>query len=288
MPDPFDDMMYASRLAQEARNLSSLAYDAAVRCDAGRARRLATRAAATAREARRRIAALPARVRDAYATDDVSIRILDFADWHLSKIEKLLKECAKPASAQGSFKGSQGGLAGQAGLNRIEFAFRLKDGVRCERLCMISVYHIEEDATGRIVDPPSQAYKPTFDPLLGGVAPDSCAVGGYIVDAPETVLASPNGNLVLVPNFSPCMPTSLVAGQTVTARDTPDFLKPGFTAFFETCVVCLDTTPPIVLGTARWSHKNGHSDLDSPPDQPGPSGPFRDALKRWMDTHKKP
>jgi hypothetical protein len=285
MAGPFDDMMQASYRAQHARDLASDAYMEAIYCDREAARRLADRARAVIREVERMIAALPAAVRAAYGTDDATLDLLAYARGDLARIDGLLERCRPPA-AGGTFADSRGQLEGQERRNTIAFVFTLTAPLECRHLCIVSVFHIEEDATGKTVDPPSKAYRDGFDPITG--KPDEgSAVRGHVVDVGDAAWAEDaSGRLVLVKNTMPCWPSSKVDGLRVTAEDSPTFLKDGYTAYFETCLVCLDPTPPSVLGCCRWKHTNGSSELQTPADFPGPSAHFRDALTRWLERRK--
>ena len=290
MAPPLRDIFQASHLAQQANRLSASAYLAAIRCDAEAARRLAARAAAIVPVARRLINRAPAAARNFYATDDATLRLLDSVERELGRIDTLLRRCRPerrhPFRKGGSFRRSRGELNGHERKNKIKFVFDLVRNVQCEKLCIVSVYHIEEDATGAVVDPPSKAYRDGYDPIFyGGPVDDKDAYMGYVVDTPPKKLVGAQ----LVPNTDPCMPTMKIVGRRITAEDQPAFLKPGFTAYFETCVLCMDKKDFTVLGCMRWSHASGLSKILPAPgggtDWGNASSNFNAAVRTWLRNH---
>lgn len=290
-PDPLDQIFQASSIAQQARDLASNALSGAEHCDEEKARRLAERSRQLIDEARRILGGVPADALAFYMTDDVTRRILDTAEDFLARIDTALEEwCGNDGrvfQSGGTFSESRDCQEGQAGQNRIEFVFELNGEVECRNLCIVSVFHIEEDRTGTTVVPPSRAYSDDYDPLLGGRLRDEDSVEGYIVDTPPRVLDN-NGRLVN--NTSPCMPTMQIQGNVITAWDSPSFLRPGYTAYFETCILCLDEEPFTILGCIRWKHTPGRSEIQpgegEAVDREAASGMFREAVRVWLRNHQ--
>lgn len=259
-----DEIFEAADVTSKVNRLVGPALSAALECDEDRARRLSKRLKALIAEAEAKLAAAPAQARAFYHTDDVVERHLKAARKALKRIRKLLKVCrkkaGKPPKKVGSFKGTTQHTAPTIGNDSIDFVFEFKKPVRCERLCLVSVYYIENDETGEILRNPSDGYLEGFDNFGGGTLSDDHAVDGRIVDAP--VLRKPEGGGDPVKSNNPCLPTSKVEGQKVIGYDPPNFVKRGFTAYFETCVVCLDDRPRFkVLGSMRWSNKGNTSAL---------------------------
>jgi hypothetical protein len=291
MAPPLQDLFRASYLAQRANHLASNAYLGAIHCDAEKARRLAAQATPLVQQARQLINNAPQAARDFYATDDVTLRLLDAVQDNLKKIDGLLSQCRDdprhPYLDGGSFSGSRGELDGRERKNKIEFVFVLNGEVECRDLCMVSVFHIENDETGETVIPPSNGYRPGFDPVFYGGAPqDSDSVRGYVVDAPPRILKK----MKFVNNTRPCMPSMKIDGNRVTAEDEPAFVKPGHTAYFETCLLCMDGEHFRVLGSMRWLHRTGLSKIMPGPDGKTDWGPssrmFREAVRRWLQNHR--
>jgi len=291
MAPPLKDIFDASFLAQRALKLDLNAYKAAVLCEEETVRRLVAEITALIVAARALIAGAPAAARAFYGTDDVTLRILNRIEAGLPGILAMLDDCEddprNPYLNGGTFAGSTGCLDGREGDNKIDFVFELNRDVRCENLCLVAVYHIEEDETGRIVDPPSEAYREGFEPLFGRPQ-DSDAVNGYVVD---TWLMRPRSetDLNLVPNHDPCIPSMKIDGTRITGSDEPTFIRSGFTAYFEVCVVCLDEDDWTVLGCMRWSYKSGKSEIIPHPDGGTDWGDgsenFNSALRKWLRNH---
>ena len=200
---------------------------------------------------------------------------------------------------EGSFTTTRAELEGQTGNNRIEIAYApaaageegqqpagqnpWRERTGCQDLCLVSVFHVQ-DSQGRIVTPPSTAYGDDFDPaLFGGL---SAHVAGYIVDAPLNSMMT--GQSI----HRPCMPTMATAPARITAEDQPNFVKSGYTAQFETNLVCLDARPiTIYAKSLRWVFD------PTPPaatritrsgtsvDHTGSTAAFRQAVEAWLPLH---
>lgn len=289
-PDPVDEILRASSIAQRARDLASNALSGAEHCDEERARRLEEQSRQRIDKARRILGTVPADALDLYATDDITRRILDTAEDLLARIDAALEECLgnddRVFQPGGTFSGSLDLQEGQAGQNRIEFVFGLNGEVQCHNLCIVSVFHIEEDRTGTTIIPPSRGYTDEYDPLIGGRLRDEDSVDGYVVDTPPRVLVDGR----LVNNTSPCLPTMEIQGDVITAWDSPSFLRQGHTAYFETCVLCLDGEPFAILGCMRWKHTPGRSEIqpgeNGEIDRETPSGMFEEAVRIWRRNHQ--
>ena len=291
MAPPLKDIFDASFLAQRALKLDLNAYKAALLCDEESVRRLVAKIRTLIASARALIAGAPADARAFYGTDDVTLRVLNRIEAGLPGILALLDACEddprNPYLDGGTFGETEGDIEGREGHNKIDFVFELNRDVRCEDLCLVAVYHIEEDETGRIVDPPSGAYREGFDPLFGRPQ-DIDAVNGYLVD---TWLMRPRSDdeLELVPNRKPCIPSMEIDGTRITGSDEPTFIRSGFTAYFEVCVICLDEDDWTVLGCMRWSYKSGKSEIIPNPDDETDWGDasenFNAALREWQRNH---
>gem|GEM_PF-5060084 len=290
MTPPLHDLFRASFLAQRANRLSSNAYMAALYCDAEKARRLASEAASLANQARQLINNAPPEARDYYGIDDITLRLLDSVQIELSKIDYLLSQCQDdprhPYLAGGSFYESSGQLKGHERNNKIKFVFKLNREIECRDYCIVSVFHIENDETGDTIIPPSNGYRADFDPVFYGGAPlDSDSVDGYVVDTPPQVVQ----DLKLVNNPRICMPSMEIDGNRIKAEDQPAFVKAGHTAYFETCVLCLDGENFSVLGCMRWLHRTRESKIlpnsDGNTDCGSSSRMFREAVRRWLQNH---
>jgi hypothetical protein len=284
------EIFEASFIIQRALRPGSNAMHAAYACEADRARRLRDRTRVLIRDALAKLATATPAARRFYSTDDVVRRIAARLQADMNRVEGLLRRCRPMRGVNfqksGSFAKSKDMQPGQSGKNKILLEFNLSKKAECEKLCLISVYYVEVDETGKRLTKPSKGYKDTFDPLLGGLLPDGDAAAGYIVDAPERVLAGAVGQLRLVPSNSPCMPTSKQVRRKITARDSPNFLKPGHTAWFETCLVCLDRRPKFeILGSVRWRHSSGETRLlpkDGSLDRKRASDGFVQALELYL------
>lgn len=294
MAPPLEDIFDASFLAQRALKLDTNAYKAALLCDAEATHRLIAEIRRLSAAARALIAGAPAAARAFYGTDDVTLRILDRIEAGIPRILSLLDHCPNdprnPYIDGGTFAETEGEIPGQSGNNRIEFVFELNGQVPCEQLCLVAVFHIEEDETGRILERPSEGYADGYDPPSGAPRDDD-AVNGYVVD---TWLMRPASetDFTFVPNHSPCIPTMESDGNRITGSDSPLFLKRGYTAYFEMCVVCLDNDDWTVLGCMRWVNRKGEPDTsrilpnpDGETDWGDASENFNDALRRWLSNH---
>jgi hypothetical protein len=289
MSPSYKTIFEAADLLQIAQAIALNALEAANHCDAVRARRLRKRALKAALKAEAKLATATPEERAFYYTDDVVVRQLKSLRKNMNLVNRLLAICSPqtkyPFKASGSFAKSKDLQAGQAGKNRIDFHFALAADPKCERLCLVSVYYLEENATGKKAKKPSDGYKPGFDNLYGGTLPDRDAADGYIVDAPAMVPA-PGGGLQFVPSNSPCMPSSKVAGLVVTGLDKPNFVKRGYTAHFETCLVCLDDRPKFrVLGCIKWFNRRGKAKIVPSKgkfDRNGVSEGFVRALEKYL------
>lgn len=285
------EIFRAADITHEITGLAREAYMAAVRCQGDRARRLRKAVRAKIKLAEAQLAMAPADAIALYGTDDVVRRILASTKAEMKRLDKLLKQCRPssrvPFKKSGSFKGTKDMQTGQAGNNTINIKFTLDKAVECERLCLISVYYIENDATGEIQQNPSDGYKDGFDNIYGGTLPDSDAAGGFIVDAPAR--RDPTGGLNFQPSNNPCMPTSKKAGLVITAEDSPMFIKPGFTAWFETCLVCLDERPKFrILGSMRWSYAGSETRIKRRKkkiNRKSASDGFIQALEKYIANH---
>jgi len=153
--------------------------------------------------------------------------------------------------------------------NSIEFIFKLS--IRCENPQFIQVYHIEKKDTGEILENPSEG-DARYDPpgIIEDYAPrDSDAFDGYVVDADPA-------------QSDPTMDTITADGVT-RAFDKPDFVKKGYTAYFETCLVCLDNGYQI-LGCIRWLSEGPNGDVTVDQNNHKPSLNFERALQHWLNN----
>jgi len=266
MPKTIADAKKAEIAAQAAFDYSSNAVIAAGQCDKMRVERLEKWAKKKIKEALHHLKNIPKKILDKTHFDELAKRNIGNAKKNLAKIaDELKKACAikrkevNTTCNGGTFKGTKDGIQSPRGeKNKIEFVFTLKPGIKCEQLAIVSVMHIEEDDTGRTVIPPSKAFLDTYDPLPGGRLRDIDSIGGFTVDVAPLKLE--NGKLVI--NKNPSSSSMEIKGNTITAEDDPRFLKPGYTAYFETCVLCLDDDKFKYLGCIRWWHRPGESRIE--------------------------
>lgn len=290
MPQPFPNLDNARQEAIKAANFAREAINAADRCQGGKALRLSKDAARHIAAARAAIRAAPAAERNAApnylrALDQVISR----AEGFVAAVKPALDRCQKLPAVYGvALKAGTFGKAQDFQSkppsdhpNQVKFTFTLGPKSQCERLGFVAVYYIENDATLETLPKPSQgdnrtAHKGALEgfPPNGKPPRDADAADGYVVDAP------PDGD-------SPFWPDTSRKGDTITVSDRPSFVARGHTAYFETCVVCLDD-PTKILGCYRWRHT---AEYPKPPAEilegpVPPTRPFQKALQKWLDNRK--
>lgn len=176
-----------------------------------------------------------------------------------------------------TYGASRARLEGTDGENHIVVDLRYTGTIKCKNLCLASIFHVR-DKNGEIVIPPKGAFLPDYTPP-GGIAPH---LNGYLVDAP----IFKDGR----PSKTPCMPSSKINGKTITAEDIPFFLEEGYTAHFETNLICIQDSPFTILGPSlRWTYTRGKTTIGrngGTPDQPAATGEFRSTIEPWIAARR--
>jgi len=274
----------ALKTAEKASHYANLALEAARICDFERTERIGNLADHELRAANKKLAQIPTAINPMPAGYGIYLdkikRLIADAKSAKAAAEQALKKCLEqqapifpyvPGSATHLFKLLKPGDP-KPPPNRIDFVYKLE--VRCEKPAFIQVYHIEKDETGEALLKPSKGDKRSSGfPLMSHFAPrDQDAFDGYVVDA------DPNGK-------EPSLHTDTKNG-VAQAFDMPDFVKKGYTAYFETCLVCMDGDEYKILTCIRWTSKGPDGEVRMDPTKDcQPSLNFERALQHWLNQH---
>lgn len=278
MPEPMDTLDTAADLARKGKYYALEALKGAGRCDSEKALRLSSKAKALLDKAKKTVNQVNPAIRAHMVYDDGIKRTIAMGRDYLADIDAVLERCRKSSQLYdykkkaGSWVQAKDGRSKGINLNQVYFEFKLKR-FECEKLCYIAVYHVEDEATGKTMQDPSVADIRTLGSW--GVPPEKEDVAdGYVVDAHPMAK-------------DPCWSDLEREGDTVKVYDRPAFIKPGYTAYFEVCVVCLDPPEPKIFGVHRFSYSGTSGKSEIQPNSCPPTLPFQEALSKWLNNRKK-
>lgn len=278
-----------------AMRLANSAYDAAMNCDMPRAERLITMARMTIKQCQDVMNTIPADHLKFFMTDDTILRVAGDIEDDLAYIEKKLLKCKKRIA--GLFSGKPSGSFERTtedvnGIYEIRFDFAIQEELECSEVCVVSMYYLEEVNTGKIVSPFTDGCLQEYAAggTLFGRPGNADEVDGHVIDS---------AHWKYKPDFKgkerkqyPCLPTSKHKDKNVSASDMPTFVKNGYIAYFETCVICFLNGSYKILGCMRWNTGGSQSNGEIEKSKSGaidhwpPSPMFKRALDQWLKNNK--
>ena len=239
--------------------------------------------------------------------------------------DKKLKESF--AFKKGGTFNKKGKLKNTNSLTRtINLFFWLDKDQKCSNYCMISVFcFLKKDKNGKYkeivkpaVDGFTEFYKFLYERMeeegkkrKSGLPHDGKDVGGYAVDTPFFLPDTKGNPAVKCPCYTGQWRINAAGkrdknGKHIQGEDRPGAKLPGLIEYFETAVLCLDTTPYTVLNSMRWRLRDGGIEImnkkgefikpdkkgttklkDEVIDQGDASDAFKRALLDWIDRMKK-
>ncbi len=282
MPEPDPVIKDAENISKSARRLAESALESARLCDSEAALRLKSEAVKKLNKAKRAFnnisEALREIPREHQPNVDAADRDIKITDELIGKVDEVIKGCAPKNyfdyQIGGMFQIPEEQDDPGTPKNKIYFEFKPKGELECERRCHVSVYHIEKDDTGETLEKPSKG-DTRFGAIEAMTMPrDEDAVDGYVVDTDPELL-------------DPCWSTSETTPDgIVKSFDEPSFVKEGYTAYFETCVVCLREGKYTIEGCQSWSYSGTSKRVNLPPSKPtpnSPSEPFQRSFRHWLN-----
>lgn len=281
MPEPDPVIKDAENISKSARMLAESALESARLCDSEAASRLKSEAIKKLDKAKRafnNISKVFREIPREYQPNvDAADRDIKIADELVGKVDEVIKGCVSKTyfdyEVGGKFQTPVEQADPDTPKNKIYFEFKPKGELECERHCYVSVYHIEKDDTGETLEKPSEG-DTRFGAIEQQTMPrDEDAVDGYVVD---TDPALPD----------PCWSTSETTPDgIVKSYDEPSFVKEGYTAYFETCVVCLEEGKYTIEGCQSWSYSGTDKRVNLPSKLPPspPSEPFQRSFRHWLN-----
>ena len=209
---------------------------------------------------------------------------------------------AAPANSPGLFEPAENYMNGgtfaatrksKAHPNQILVDFALNRNVACQpdNLKMVTTFHVrKDDAPNEILQNYQNGALGNFVQAqlflegIGDQVDPTRGINGINVDAPPRRL---NDKMWIDKNIDPKWPSSKVKGDKITATDAPQFLDDGFTAYFETAVLCYEGDSFKVLGSMRWANRNPHEvwiipNPDGNIDWGAPTQGMVDAINRFQ------